>query len=60
MEKHTKLAIYLATIEIRICRHLQCVPTYDIPKEYDYFDASLHVWEQYGGLRRMRCSLTHG
>ena len=63
-----EFAKWLAMIEIQICQNLNCVPMYEIPKEYSYSDNinsnsnsnsnnSKYSWEQYGGLRRIRSAL---
>jgi ankyrin repeat protein len=61
-----EFAKWLAMIEVQICQNLNCVPMYEIPKEYSYSDNiksnsnsnnNKNSWEQYGGLRRIRSAL---
>ena len=60
MEGHEDFAEWLATIEIKVCKHLDCAPTYEIPKGYSFQNSSVsssRIWEQYGGLRRIRSAV---
>jgi len=59
MEGHQDFAEWLAKIEIRVCERLGCTPFYDIPKEYSSGNSSSshNIWEQYGGLRRIRSAV---
>jgi len=66
MEGHHDFANWLVTVEIRICRFLDCTPSFDVPEGYSLgcvpsnkTNPSLHVWEQYGGLRRIKSAVTH-
>jgi ankyrin repeat protein len=64
MEGHNDFAEYLASIEIRVCQTLGCIPAYGIPAGYCHASfkssstttnaPSSYIWEQYGGLRRMK------
>ena len=64
MEGHDEFAEWLARVEIRVCRSLDCIPTYEIPAgfsvdcaSFQSSNSSSHVWEQYGGLRRIRSAV---
>ena len=64
MEGHNDFAEYLATIEFRVCQNLNCIPAYEIPAGYCNASfksssnaSSSYLWEQYGGLRRMKAAV---
>jgi len=67
MEGHGTFAEWLARVEIAVCRNLDCTPAYALPEGYSSHggavtndegsSSSSYVWEQYGGLRRIRSSL---
>ena len=64
MEGHGDFAEWLMAFEIRVCRALNSIPAYEIPAGFSFecasfksSDSSSHVWEQYGGLRRMRAAV---
>jgi len=64
MEGHDDFAKWLVTVEIRMCRALDCIPVYEIPAGYSSDCASFkntastsYVWEKYGGLRRIRSAV---
>jgi hypothetical protein len=66
MEGHDDFAEWLVAIEIRVCQILDCIPAYEIPAGYSLDcnssfkssnTSSSYLWEQYGGLRRMKSSV---
>ena len=64
MEGYHDFANWLVTVEIRICRTLDCTPSFDVPAGYSLDRVPLnknspssHVWEQYGGLRRIKSAV---
>ena len=59
MEGHEEFAVWLASIEIKVCKRLKCAPTYEIPQGFSFQTnvSSDCMWEQYGGLRRIQSAV---